>query len=163
MYQFFLQNTWCLILLLIWTIPWKGVALWKSARASHKWWFIALLVINTLAILDILYIFVFSKIKKIEKPIEQQNLLLNDKISSIFQKFKRTTGSCPFFCIYFTKVLLLGDARGICVMEISEKQAYFSLLGEFPGGNSQWRERKIPFSRFSMCVGFLVFLWRNGG
>lgn len=50
-----------LILAVIWTIPWKGVALWKSARRGQKVWFVLMLVLNTLAILEILYIFVFSK------------------------------------------------------------------------------------------------------
>ena len=49
------------VIILIWTIPWKGVALWKAARRNSKGWFIILLVLNTLAILEILYIFVFSK------------------------------------------------------------------------------------------------------
>ena len=48
-------------LVVIWSLFWKGMALWKSAQHHHKWWFIALLVINTAGILDILYIYVFSK------------------------------------------------------------------------------------------------------
>ncbi len=58
------------ILATIWTIPWKGFALWKAAKKGHTIWFIALLILNTLAILEILYIFVFSKLdakKKIKK------------------------------------------------------------------------------------------------
>jgi len=50
-----------LALLLIWTLVWKGMALWKAARHGHKGWFVALLVINTVGILDILYIYFFSK------------------------------------------------------------------------------------------------------
>lgn len=50
-----------LILAVIWTIPWKGAALWKAARRGQKVWFILMLVLNTLAILEILYIFIFSK------------------------------------------------------------------------------------------------------
>ena len=61
--QFLTQNQW-IILAALWTLPWKGVALWKSARNNQKWWFVALLVINTLAILEILYIFIFSKKKQ---------------------------------------------------------------------------------------------------
>ena len=53
------------VLAALWTLPWKGIALWKAARLSDKWWFIAILIINTLGILEILYIFVFSKRKKI--------------------------------------------------------------------------------------------------
>lgn len=48
-------------LALLWTIPWKGVALWKAAQNKSRIWFIVLLLLNTLAILEILYIFVFSK------------------------------------------------------------------------------------------------------
>ncbi len=67
MEQFLIQNQWIILLALIWTIPWKGVALWKSARLKDKWWFIALLVINTLGLLEILYIFIFSKRKTLAK------------------------------------------------------------------------------------------------
>jgi methionyl-tRNA synthetase len=59
------------ILLAIWTIPWKGLALWKSAKRGDKAWFIILLLINTLAVLEILYLFVFSKEKKEEPKITQ--------------------------------------------------------------------------------------------
>lgn len=54
-------NPWILLALVVWTIPWKGVALWKAAQLSHKKWFIVLLVMNTLAILDIIYIFFVAK------------------------------------------------------------------------------------------------------
>jgi hypothetical protein len=60
----FLDNQWlfwAIIIAGLWALPWKGIALWKAARRSEKWWFVALLLINTLAVLEILYIFVFSK------------------------------------------------------------------------------------------------------
>jgi len=47
--------------LMLWTIPWKAVALWKAAQKKDLYWFIALLLINTMGILEMLYIFVFSK------------------------------------------------------------------------------------------------------
>lgn len=50
-----------LLLAFLWTLPWKGVALWKSARNGQTVWFVALFLINTLGLLEILYIFVFSK------------------------------------------------------------------------------------------------------
>ena len=53
-----------ILLVVLWTLPWKGFALWKAAKRGEKKWFIALLALNTLAILEILYIFVFSKKKK---------------------------------------------------------------------------------------------------
>ncbi|MDD5032761.1 MAG: DUF5652 family protein [Candidatus Pacebacteria bacterium] len=55
------QSYWILFLVAAWTIPWKGVALWKAARFGQKWWFIALLVLNTLAILEIIYIFFVAR------------------------------------------------------------------------------------------------------
>ena len=50
--------------LIVWSLAWKGLALWKAGRAGDKWWFVALLVINTLGILDIFYLYVFSGKKK---------------------------------------------------------------------------------------------------
>lgn len=64
MEQLFIDKPWLLILIFLWSLPWKGVALWMSARRGHLGWFIVLIVLNTLAILDILYIFVFSKWRK---------------------------------------------------------------------------------------------------
>ena len=53
------------LLLIAWSFVWKGLALWKSAQRKEKWWFVVLLVINTVGILEILYLYVFSKEKKI--------------------------------------------------------------------------------------------------
>lgn len=62
MEQFILNNqSWLIPMVAIWTLPWKGAALWKASKQNDQKWFIALLVINTLGILEILYIFVFSK------------------------------------------------------------------------------------------------------
>ena len=46
---------------LIWSLVWKGMALWKAARLGSKPWFVALLVINTMGILEILYLYVFTQ------------------------------------------------------------------------------------------------------
>ena len=56
------------LLAVAWSIPWKGAALWKAAKQGDKIWFVVLLVVNTLAILEILYIFVFSKQKSAQLP-----------------------------------------------------------------------------------------------
>lgn len=47
---------------LIWSLVWKGLALWKAAGKKHKIWFIIILIVNTVGILEILYIYLFSKI-----------------------------------------------------------------------------------------------------
>jgi len=56
-----LLNLRYLIPLLIWSVIWKGLALWKSGRNNQLPWFIALLIVNTLGILEIVYIFWFQK------------------------------------------------------------------------------------------------------
>ena len=50
---------WSIILLaaILWTFPWKGIALWQAARRRQLGWFIALCVINTVGVLEIVYIF----------------------------------------------------------------------------------------------------------
>ncbi|MBY0376462.1 DUF5652 family protein [Patescibacteria group bacterium] len=61
MNPFYYTNNLLLILLVLWTIPWKVYAVWISAKRGHKRWFIALLIINTLSILEIIYIFYIVK------------------------------------------------------------------------------------------------------
>jgi hypothetical protein len=46
---------------LIWSAVWKILALWKAARNKSLVWFIVLALVNTLGILEILYLFVFSE------------------------------------------------------------------------------------------------------
>ncbi len=58
---------WLVIILLIWSTAWKLVALWKSAQNKHLIWFIVIALVNTIGILPILYIFVFSKMGKSQK------------------------------------------------------------------------------------------------
>ncbi len=53
-----------MLLIMSWSLVWKGWALWLSARKESKPWFVALLIVNTMGILEILYIFVFSKMDK---------------------------------------------------------------------------------------------------
>lgn len=35
----------------------KGYALWNAAKRDEKWWFIILLVINTVGILELIYLY----------------------------------------------------------------------------------------------------------
>ena len=49
---------------LAWSLYWKGMALWKAAHKGDKKWFVALLIVNTAGVLDLLYLYVFSKDKK---------------------------------------------------------------------------------------------------
>jgi hypothetical protein len=49
------------IILAVWTIVWKGFALYRAGANRSPAWFVCLLIFNTLGILEILYLFVFSK------------------------------------------------------------------------------------------------------
>ncbi|MGY4883995.1 MAG: DUF5652 family protein [Nanobdellota archaeon] len=61
-------SLWLLVVIFIWSAVWKLLALWKSARKNHLAWFIVLAILNTVGILEILYIYVFSESKpKAEK------------------------------------------------------------------------------------------------
>jgi hypothetical protein len=46
--------------LFVWSVIWKGIALWKAGRNGHLPWFVVLFVVNTLGILEIIYIYGFS-------------------------------------------------------------------------------------------------------
>jgi hypothetical protein len=50
-----------LILGVVWTLIWKALAMWRAAKVGSKGWFVILLVVNTLGILDIIYLYVISK------------------------------------------------------------------------------------------------------
>jgi len=52
---------WIILAAAAWTIPWKGLALWSSARNGHRAWFVVLFLVNTLAVLEILYLVHFQK------------------------------------------------------------------------------------------------------
>ena len=50
-----------IVLAVVWSAVWKGFALWRAGRNGHVGWFIALFIVNTLGILEIIYIFAFSR------------------------------------------------------------------------------------------------------
>lgn len=53
--------TWALIIIAVWEAAWKGIALWKSGRNNHLWWFVAIFVLNTFGLLPIAYLLFFQK------------------------------------------------------------------------------------------------------
>ena len=70
---------WGLLLFTAWALVWKGLALWKSSRKNSPIWFVVLLIVNTLGLLEILYIFIFSKMGKkrlvrrhVRKPVSKK-------------------------------------------------------------------------------------------
>ena len=78
---------WLLFIVIAWMLVWKGFALWRAAKMSHRVWFVIILVINTIGILEILYLFLFSKINLKEKTKSEAN-----KHPLIRKKAKRKRG-----------------------------------------------------------------------
>ena len=56
-------QAWLLAIAIIWSLNWKGIALWKAARHNQLVWFVCLLVINTVGILEVVYLAFFQKKK----------------------------------------------------------------------------------------------------
>lgn len=56
-----LQDPRYLIPILIWSLIWKGIALWKCGRNNQIRWFVILLLVNTVGILEIVYIVWFQR------------------------------------------------------------------------------------------------------
>lgn len=63
---FFVSNygTAAFVLMAIWSLVWKGLALWRAARKNDKTWYIVLLIVNTVGILEIIYLYLVSPAEK---------------------------------------------------------------------------------------------------
>ena len=46
-----------LVILILWSLVWKGLALWRAAKRGDTIWFIVFLILNTAGILEIIYLF----------------------------------------------------------------------------------------------------------
>ena len=57
-----------LIILAIWDVIWKLIALWKSARNNQFGWFICIAIFNTVGILPIIYILTHRNKTETEQP-----------------------------------------------------------------------------------------------
>jgi uncharacterized protein (DUF486 family) len=53
-----------LVALAIWSLVWKGFALWRAAEKKSKPWFIVLMILNTAGILEIIYLFAVAPRRK---------------------------------------------------------------------------------------------------
>ena len=68
-----------LLVAIVWSLLWKGLALWRAAKRGDMWWFIAFLIINTLGILEIVYLFAVTgaKISDFTKPTTHEPHILS--------------------------------------------------------------------------------------
>jgi len=54
-------NPWLLGIVIVWSLIWKGIALWHSARNTQTAWYVVILILNTVGILEIVYLLFFRK------------------------------------------------------------------------------------------------------
>ena len=59
------MNPFLLIVVLIWSLTWKGIAMWRAARNNQKKWFIAILIINLFGLVEVLYLLFFQRDKNL--------------------------------------------------------------------------------------------------
>lgn len=50
------------LLLVLWGLFWKGLGLWHSARHGNYRWFVAMFLVNTFGILELIYLFAILKL-----------------------------------------------------------------------------------------------------
>jgi len=76
-------NTWVFIPIMIWDLVWRLLALWHSARQNQKVWFVALMVVNSVGILPLVYLIFVSKtkfwVKETEKAKVQEAVIVKKK------------------------------------------------------------------------------------
>jgi len=52
-----------LLFITFWSLFWKGLALWHAGRRDQPGWFVVLLVVNTVGILELIYLFAVLKLR----------------------------------------------------------------------------------------------------
>ena len=57
-----------IIVIALWELVWKGLALWKAAHNEHLAWFVIILIINSAGLLPIIYLLMHrNKLKLSQK------------------------------------------------------------------------------------------------
>ncbi len=73
LYTLYQQPAWTaagILLLAVWTLVWKGIALWFAGKNQQKAWFIVMLILNTAGLLPIIYL-IWFKPKTVE-PVKKK-------------------------------------------------------------------------------------------
>ncbi len=58
------NSSWLLLAIVMWELVWKGLALYRAARSDQKYWFAAILFINSAGLLPIVYLLIRNYQKK---------------------------------------------------------------------------------------------------
>lgn len=62
------DNQFLFFVLVAWSLVWKGLALWRAGRLGERGWFVALLILNTLGILELIYLFFITPRRQKRPP-----------------------------------------------------------------------------------------------
>ena len=72
--NFALDQTFWILIAVLWMLPWKGWALWRAARNGQKVWFTVFMLVYSLGILEIIYLTFWSGLRwnREKKPEEER-------------------------------------------------------------------------------------------
>jgi hypothetical protein len=77
-------------LLTLWSVVWKGFALWYSAGNKQRKWFIAMLILNTAGLLPIIYlIWARPKAPVKEEPVKKLSRKVIRQTKKVSKKTKK--------------------------------------------------------------------------
>lgn len=60
---------WGWVIILLWEVIWKAIAMWHAARKNQLVWFILIVIINSIGILSIIYLLINRKKSAENQPI----------------------------------------------------------------------------------------------
>jgi hypothetical protein len=113
-----------LTILYVWSLTWKGFALWKSSKKTEIVWFIFILILSTVGLFEIGYIYLFSKIKDAKQFKKIHDILLIIAAISIPLSLLNPyviiilTGSMAFFGISVLQKIADGKNRNWLILGI---------------------------------------------
>lgn len=74
-YSLYQQPIWfilSLMVIMVWELVWKALALWQTARNKQKVWFVCILIFNTFGLLPIIYLLWFKP--KVREPKSESKI-----------------------------------------------------------------------------------------
>jgi ABC-type Na+ efflux pump permease subunit len=91
LYEIYQRPLWffgILISVLLWSLIWKGLGLWFSAKSRQKGWFTFLLLFNTLGLLPIIYLIWFKPMSEKKIKVQVINTPVKSETSAETKKIK---------------------------------------------------------------------------
>ena len=70
------------IVIAIWDMVWRGIAMWKSAKNDQRNWFLAVFIFETFGLLPLFYLY-FAQKKKRDDIVEPEPMSLLEKLEPL--------------------------------------------------------------------------------